>query len=92
MAGGRSSNSRAIPDRTGLNTAHGTARPIAIAMAVIVAMVVVFMVVGVMVVVMVMAALRVPFVGVPFVALVFALASHLHDVVRAGELRQGRTG
>jgi len=69
---------RAIPDRTGLNTAHGTARSIAIAMTVIVAMVVVFMVVGVMVmVVMVMAALALA------LALAFALATHLHDVVRA---------
>jgi hypothetical protein len=87
VAGGRSSDLRAVPDRTDLNTAHGTARPIAIAMTVIVAMVVVFMVVGVMVVVMVMAAVRVPFVGVPFVALAFALAPHLHDVVWASELR-----
>jgi hypothetical protein len=78
---------RAIPDRTGLNTAHGTARSIAIAMTVIVAMVVVFMVVGV-VVMMVMAAVGVPFVGVTLVALAFALAPHLHDVVWASGLRQ----
>ena len=53
-------------------------------MAVIVTMVVVFMVVGVVVmVVMVMMAT---------LALAFAVAPHLHDVVRAGELRQGRTG
>src|SRR4029079_19396583 len=73
----------AVPDRTGLNATHGTARSVAIAMPVIVAMVVVFMVVGVMVM-MVMAAVGVPFVLVPFVALAFALAPDLHDVDWAG--------
>jgi hypothetical protein len=55
-------------------------------MAVIVTMVVVFMVVGVVVMV-VMAVMGVLFVGVALMALPFALAPHLDDVIGAGELR-----
>ena len=82
VAGGRSSNLRTIPDRTGLNAAHGTARPVAIAMAVIVPVIVIPPIVFAVLIVMLVVVLVVR-------VLLMTLAPHLHDVVRASELRQG---
>ena len=56
---------RAIPDRTGLNTAHGTARPVSIPVIIRVAMVMILMVV--VGVVMMVCIMRVALVALPFV-------------------------
>jgi hypothetical protein len=71
---------RAIPDRTRSNAADDTARPVAISVAVVLAVIVIPAVMIIMM--MVMTTVR-----VPLVALSFPLAPHLHDVVRASELR-----
>ena len=75
---------RAIPDRTGHNTANRAARPVAVSVSVVLTVVVVFAVMVVMMVVMV-AAVRVTLVAL---ALPFALAANLYEVRRAAELRQ----
>jgi hypothetical protein len=78
---------RAIPDRTGHNAAHGTARPIAVAVAIMMAMILVIPIIVVAIVVMVVDLMR-----LMALALVLALAPHLRDVRRTGELWQGRAG
>jgi hypothetical protein len=62
-------------------------------MAPITAMVVVLVIVAMIVAMVVMAAMGVPLMTFPMaltVAFAFALAAHLDNVVRAGELRQAR--
>ena len=73
---------RTIPDRTGHNTAHCAARPVAIAVTIIVAVIVVVVMFAVVMVMMIIV------VRVALVALPFVLAGHLHDIARTRELRQ----
>jgi hypothetical protein len=75
---------RAVPDRTGHNTANRAARPVAVSVSVVLTVVVVFAVMVVMMVVMV-AAVRVTLVAL---ALPFALAANLYEVRWAAEMRQ----
>jgi len=103
VAGGRTGRSkcerlRAIPDRASGDAAKGlpVVGPVAVAMAPVAAVIVVPVIVAIVVVVVVIiVVVRVALVvRVPLVtlALAFALTPHLHDVVGAGELWQGRAG
>jgi hypothetical protein len=78
---------RAVPDRTGHNTANRAARSVAVSVSVVLTVVVVFAVMVVMMMMMVMvAAVRVTLVAL---ALPFALAANLYEIRWAAELRHG---
>jgi len=77
---------RAIPDRTGHNTANRAARPVAVSVSVVLTVVVVFAVMVVMMMMVMVAAVRVTLVAL---ALPFALPANLYEIRWAAELRHG---